>query len=76
MINWHFETYAKTTKAGKRRFYFRGVGENHEKIFPSEGYNTPSARDERIAAIKAGAATAEVRPGKPPRPKPIAAATS
>ncbi len=62
--NWHFETYSKNTGWGKRRHYFRGVGENHEIIFPSEGYNTAEARDERIASIKAGAATAEVRPGK------------
>ena len=56
-----FETYDRLTLFG-RRFYFRLVGANHEKIAYGEAYNTADARDHGIELVKlaAMATTVEV----------------
>lgn len=55
-----FETYERTTLFGRRRFYFRLVGANHEPIAYSEPYNSAEARDYGIELVKRSAAAPTV----------------
>lgn len=54
-----FEIYEKLTIFGKR-FYFRFVGGNNEKVTYGEAYNSRAARNHAIGLIKQFAATAEI----------------
>lgn len=55
-----FETYEREGKRGTR-FYWRMVGDNNEKMGPSQPYRSAEARDKTVRTIKAEAELAPVR---------------
>ncbi len=55
-----FETFEREGKRGTR-WYWRMVGDNNEKMGPSQAYKSPEARDKTVRTIKAEAELAPVR---------------
>ena len=59
MTGYRFEKFDKLTILG-RRWFFRFVAPNHEKMNQSEGYNSAAARDHAIEVLKRESAKADV----------------
>jgi uncharacterized protein YegP (UPF0339 family) len=55
------QTFDRRNLLGQRRYYFRFVGRNGEKLAISEAYNSPASRDGTMGLVRLQAANATIQ---------------